>query len=100
MSNGVQTSGDPMPEQPRHLFDDPRNVTRVIRALFVACGLLLAVDLLDVFGVLYHKHVYFDFEGWFGFYAFFAFILCCVLVLAAKVMRKPLKRDEDYYDDV
>ncbi len=55
-----------------HVFDDPRNVKRVIRALFTVCALLLAVDLLDPFGVLYHKHVHFDFERFPGF--FFAFV--------------------------
>ena len=35
----------------KHVFDDPRNVKRVIYALFAVCGLLLAVDLLDVFGL-------------------------------------------------
>ena len=84
----------------RHVFDDPRNVKRVIYALFTLCGLLLAIDLLDLFGVLYHKHVHFDFEHWFGFFAFFGFFLSCALVLTAKQMRKILMRDEDYYDDV
>ncbi len=86
------------PEEQRHVFDDPRNVKRVIYALFTICGLLLAIDLLDLSGVVYHKHVHFAFERWFGFFAFFGFFLSCVLVLAAKAMRKPLKRDEDYYD--
>ena len=88
------------PEEPQHAFDDPRNVKRVINTLFTICGLLLVIDLLDLFGVLYHKHVHFAFEHWFGFFGFFGFFLSCALVLAAKAMRGPLKRDEDYYDDV
>ena len=35
-----------------------------------------------------------------GFYAFYGFIGCVVLVLLATAMRKVLMRDEDYYDDV
>ena len=82
-----------------HVFDDPRNVKRVIRALYVVCGLLLVFDLLDLAGVLYHKHVYFDFEKLPGFFALFGFFLSCALVLTAKAMRVFLKRDEDYYDE-
>ena len=82
----------------QHIFDDPRNVRRVIYALYTICGLLLAIDLLDLLGVGYHKHPHFAFEGWFGFFGFFGFFLSCGLVLAAKGMRKVLERDEDYYD--
>ncbi len=95
--NGI--TGEPEGDEEKHVFDDPRNVKRVIYALFTICGLLLAIDLLDVFGVLYHKHAHFPFEGWFGFFGFFGFFLSCALVLAAKGMRVFLKRDEDYYDD-
>lgn len=85
-------------DERRHVFDDPKNVRRVIWALFIVCGLLLAVDLLDLLGLGYHKHPHFPFEGWFGFFAFFGFFLSCALVLTAKALRKILERDEDYYD--
>ena len=74
-------------------FDEPRNVTRLIYALTAICLGLLVVDLL------YHKHVHFDFEGWFGFYAFFGFLAFGFIVLAGKQLRKLLMRDEDYYDE-
>ena len=90
---------DERPDERRHVFDDPKSVRRVIYALFTVCGLLLAVDLLDILGLGYHKHPHFAFESWFGFFAFFGFFLSCALVLAAKEMRKVLERDEDYYDD-
>ncbi len=79
-------------------LDDPGNVRKVIRALFVVCGVLLAIDLLDLAGVLYHKHVHYGFEKLFGFYAFYGFLGSVGLVLLAKAMRKVLMRDEDYYD--
>jgi hypothetical protein len=53
----------------------------------------MAADLLP-----YKHHLHFGFEYWFGFYALFGFIACVSLVLAAKVLRKVVKRDEDYYD--
>ena len=87
-----------MNDEKKHVFDDPRNVKRVIYTLFTVCGLLLAIDLLDVFHLGYHKHVHYAFEKWFGFYAFFGYFLSVGLVLAAKEMRKLLSRDEDYYD--
>ncbi len=89
---------DRQPPEQRHVFDDPRNVKRVIYTLFTVCALLLAVDLLDISGVFYHKHAHFAFERWFGFFAFFGFLLSVVLVLSARELRKLLKRDEDYYD--
>ena len=40
----------------------------------------------------------FNSEGWFGFYAFYGFASCVVLVVVAKELRKILMRREDYYD--
>ena len=74
------------------------NVKRLIYALFAVCGLLLAIDLLDVFHLGYHKHVHYGFEKWLGFYAFFGYLLSAVLVLLARALRRLLGRDEDYYD--
>lgn len=87
-----------MNDDRQHLFDDPKNVRRLLWALFTICGLLLAVDLLDVFHLGYHKHVHYGFEKWFGFYAFYGYFLSVGLVLAAKELRRLLSRDEDYYD--
>lgn len=76
----------------RRWLDEPRNVDRLVKGLYIVCGLLVAADFF------YDKHGHFAFEEWFGFFAWFGFIGCVVLVLAAKEMRKVLKRDEDYYD--
>ena len=85
-------------DERRPSVDGPGTVRRALWTLVAVCGLLLAIDLLDLVGVLYHKHPHFPFEGWFGFFAFFGFFLSCALVLAARGMRKLLERDEDYYD--
>lgn len=76
----------------KHLFDDPRNVRRVIRGLVAACILLLGLDLVV------HRHVDHPWEDLFGFYALYGFVACVLLVLLAKEMRKLLMRDEDYYE--
>jgi hypothetical protein len=41
----------------------------------------------------------FDFERWPGFYAFYGFVACFALVLAAKQLRRLLMRPERYYED-
>ena len=79
-------------------LDDPGNVRKVIHALYAVCGVVLAIDLLDLVGVLYHKHPHFGFEELPGFFPFYGFVGSVGLVLAAKAMRVFLMRDEDYYD--
>lgn len=76
----------------RHWLDDPSNVKKIVRALFVVCGLLFVAD------AFYEKHSHFEAENIFGFYAIYGFVMCVALVLAAKVLRIFLMRDEDYYD--
>ncbi len=80
------------PKDENTWFDKPANVKKIIVALLVVCALLLVAEFF------YHKHPHFAVEEWFGFYAFYGFIMCVLLVLAAKVMRVFLMRDEDYYD--
>lgn len=76
----------------KYWLDKPGNVNRLVYTLYAVCAVLVLVDFL------YHKHVNFSFESWFGFFSWFGFIACVALVLVAKKMRKLVKRDEDYYD--
>ena len=77
----------------KHMFDNPRNVKRVLYGLFGSLVLLLALE------PFVHKHSYFPWEAGFGFYAIYGFVACVLLVLVAKYVLRPLvKRDEDYYD--
>ena len=73
-------------------LDRSANVTKVFWAVVAVCGVLA---LLDFF---YHKHAELGFDGSFGFHGWYGFVCCVFLVLAAKELRKLLKRDEDYYD--
>ena len=94
---------NPGPTEKQHLFDDPRNVRRVLRGLFAVCAALV---LLDVGSYLLHTFAGFESlrhaEGpldWLpGYYAVYGFVACAALVLIAKELRKLLMRDEDYYD--
>ena len=81
----------------KHLFDEPRNVHRLIWTFFALCALLVGLDLFI------HRHLSFaegtlPVEGWFGFYAIYGFVACMLLVLIATQLRKVLMRGEDYYD--
>jgi hypothetical protein len=68
------------------------NVTRVYWTVWALCALLVVVE------PLVHKHGYLSFENWFGFHGWFGFVACVGLVLAAKSLRRFLKRGEDYYE--
>lgn len=74
-----------------HLFDDPRNVRRVIQGLLAVCGILVGLDFVI------HRHVAHPWEAMFAFYAVYGFTACVVLVLLARELRKVVMRSEDYY---
>ncbi len=76
----------------KHLFDKPRNVRLFFRLLYVACAVLLLLD------VVVHRHVTHPWDRLWGFYPIYGFIGVSFLVLAAKQLRKVVKRPEDYYD--
>jgi len=77
----------------QYWLDRSENVTKIYRGLWALGLLLLAADLLV------HRHEEFGWAGWFGFYAAYGFFACVALVLAAKeILRRLVKRPEDYYD--
>lgn len=87
----------PDESEKKHIFDDPRNIKRLIRVFFLVCAVLIALDLM------FHRHLSFQdgvfpAEAWFGYYSVYGFVACVILVLVAKQMRKVLMRGEDYYD--
>jgi hypothetical protein len=86
------SDGTPDPDNKRYLFDDPRNVDRLLHGFYAVCAVLLGLDLI------LHRHVSHSWENLVGFYALFGFVACVILVLVAKEMRKVLMRSEDYYD--
>ena len=81
-----------MKQKQQHMFDRPENVRRLLRVLYLACALLLVLDLFI------HRHAIHAWESVWGFYGFYGFVACVALVLTAKKLRKILKRPEDYYD--
>ena len=86
-------SESPGPER-KHVFDDPRNVRRVIWGICIAC----ALSVLAQFVV--HIHVEHPWEGLFAFHGLYGFVSFVVLVILAKeVLRRIVMRREDYYDE-
>ena len=82
----------PVDEKPGWL-DRKENVTKIVRTLYVVCGLVI---LADLFARNYAETGIDEIKFFYGVYGFVASV---VLVLAAKLMRKVLTRREDYYDD-
>jgi hypothetical protein len=80
------------PEQKKYLFDNPRNVSILIRCLYIICALLVVLDFI------LHRHTTHEWEHITGFYAIFGFTAYLVIVLGANQLRKLVGRKEDYYD--
>lgn len=78
-------------EAPRWL-DRKGNVDRVYWGVWVICAVLVLIEPIA------HKHAEVAIEEIFGFHAWFGFIACVALVIAAKGLRVLLKRPEDYYE--
>jgi drug/metabolite transporter (DMT)-like permease len=79
-------------EQKKYLFDNPRNVSLVVRGLYLVCIVLILLDFIV------HRHISIEWESFPGFYGLFGFIACVAIVLIAILLRKALRRREDYYD--
>ena len=80
------------PEHERTWIDYPKNVDKIVYALYALCVFLLVID------PFVHKHGPFAIIYIWGFYAFYGFIACVGLVIAAKWLRVIVMRPEDYYD--
>ncbi len=77
----------------KHIFDDPKNVQRLLNGFYGVCILLVIADFII------HRHISLDWERIPAYYAIYGFVACVVLVLLAKVMRKGLMRGANYYDE-
>ncbi|MCW8831697.1 MAG: hypothetical protein OQK09_07330 [Colwellia sp.] len=82
-----------MKDEKKYLFDDPKNVKRLLHILYVCCALLVILDFVI------HRHTMHDWEKVWAFYPIYGFIGCVVLVIVATWMRTFLMRSEDYYDN-
>ena len=76
-----------------HIFDNPRNVDRLLKGLYAICIILIIADFII------HRHTTMAWEKIPAFYAVYGFTACVVLVVVAKMMRKVVMRKENYYDE-
>jgi len=80
-----------MDNEKKYIFDNPKNVKRILTVLYGCCALLFALDFVI------HRHVIHSWENLWGFYPLYGFVGCVVLVLVATWMRTFLMRPKDYY---
>lgn len=80
-----------MKDEKKHLFDDPKNIKRVLYLLYSCCILLFILDFVI------HRDVSHRGENLWGFYPIYGFVTCVILVRVATWMRTFLMRAEDYY---
>lgn len=86
----------------KHIFDNPENVKKLLKYFFTSVVILLILDaiylVLNKTHVI-HAHMEYKWEEFWGFYCFYGFVACVVLVLISKYILRPLvMRKEDYYD--
>ncbi len=81
-----------MENKKQHIFDNPKNVKRLMSVFYILCVLLFVLDFVI------NRHVYHNWENLWGFYPIYGFVGCVVLVFVASWMRTFLMRPEDYYE--
>jgi len=76
-----------------HWLDEPGNIRKIIYALvFINIVIVIA-------GPFVHIHGHFPIEEIPGFYAVFGFVAYCSIIAGAVMLRKIVKREEDYYGE-
>ncbi|MFT7222488.1 MAG: hypothetical protein ACI82Z_000010 [Cellvibrionaceae bacterium] len=73
------------------IFEKPKNIRAILYALYGICMILVLLDFVV------HRHTEVAIEKLPGFYAFYGFTACVLLVLLATQMRKLVMRKENYY---
>ena len=74
------------------IFDKPKNVKRFLGIFYVSLVVLLIIDFFI------HKHAEFPWEEAPDFFAVYGFVSCVLLIFIAKVLRRFIRRDENYYE--
>lgn len=102
MASDRHDTGGPVKDRGRHYFDDPRRWKRLIGILIVICAVVVALDVVNFvqmrMGWPELRHPERDWEGFPEFYAVYGFLAYTAIVYTAKLLRKGVMRDEDYYD--
>lgn len=76
-----------------HVFDKRGNVKRFVMGFYLFLAVLMVVDLI------LPKHPFFPWERYPFFYGAYGFLAYVTIVFGSHyILRKVLKRNEDYYD--
>ena len=75
------------------IFDNPKNVRRLLWFFFAALAALVVADFFV------HKHGHFAFEDHPNFFSAYGFVACVAVIFTSKVLRFFLGRPESYYDE-
>lgn len=67
-----------------------------IRGLWIAFIIILALTVLA--NLVVKPHGDFGIDGTFGFYAWYGFLTCVLMIVVSKGLGHFLKRPDDYYD--
>lgn len=76
----------------RDFFDKPENIKKMKRIFY---AVLVAFVLVDF---VVHRHVTYEFEEFYGFFALYGFFSSVLVVAISRFMGIFLKKKEDYYD--
>lgn len=79
------------PDEPTHWLVRPGTIRGIWTVFALILAGLVAGDLLV------HHHEHFRLDGFFGFYAWYGFGTCVLMVLGAKFLGIFLKRPDTYY---
>ncbi len=74
-----------------HWLDEPRHVQLLWRAFIVVLALTVLAEILAP------AHGGFEIAHWLGFNAAFGFIVCIVMIFAAKALGRLLQRPDSFY---
>ncbi len=77
----------------KHIFDDPKNIQRLLTGFYILCGALVIADFII------HRHTSLDWEKIPAFYALYGFMAYVLLVVLSNFLRKLVMREENYYDE-
>ncbi len=77
-------------------FDKEKNVKGFLTVFYISLVILLIVDAIATKMHLKHDNV--KLGNAYEFYAFYGFVSCVMLIFIAKLLRKFIIRDENYYD--
>ena len=69
-----------MKDEKKYLFDDPKNIKRLLNIFYLCCVLLVILDFVI------HRHTMHEWDSLWAFYPIYGFVGCVVLVLVATLV--------------